>query len=67
MNKLPKVGDIEVIISLSTKKEEYQVVTDVRPPNKIESKFFPHQKFVRVFKTFKTLADAKQFAKTVKK
>ena len=65
MNKLPKVGDIERVKSIYTKKDEYEVVTDVRPPNKIESEFFPHQKFVRVFQTFKTLAQAKQFAKTL--
>jgi len=67
MNKLPKVGDIELIISLYTKKEEYNVITFVRPPNKIESKFFPNQKFVKEFEPFKTLAEAKHFAKTLQK
>ena len=65
MKKLPKVGDIERFKSMYTNEVEYKLVTHVRTLDKVQSKLFPNQKVMPTQKYFKTLAEAKQFAKTL--
>jgi hypothetical protein len=61
-----KIGDIQHVTHSSGEplaKPYYRLLTQLKEPEPFHRKFFPHQKSIAHWKSFKTRKEAEQYAK----